>query len=67
MLTAAPSVSFTGVDQSLDRTVALKVVHQNLLHDTEFVARFHREAKLCASLNHPNIVHVYDEGDVGGA
>jgi serine/threonine protein kinase/formylglycine-generating enzyme required for sulfatase activity len=57
---------YRAVQKSLDRTVALKVVHQNLLHDTEFVARFHREAKLCASLNHPNIVHVYDEGEVSG-
>jgi serine/threonine protein kinase len=57
---------YKAVQKSLDRTVALKVVHQNLLHDTEFVARFHREAKLCASLNHPNIVHVYDEGEVSG-
>jgi formylglycine-generating enzyme required for sulfatase activity len=57
---------YKAVQKSLDRTVALKVVHQNLLHDTEFVARFHREAKLCASLNHPNIVTVYDEGEVSG-
>jgi serine/threonine protein kinase len=57
---------YRAVQKSLDRTVALKVVHQNLLHDTEFVARFHREAKLCASLSHPNIVTVHDEGEVSG-
>jgi eukaryotic-like serine/threonine-protein kinase len=57
---------YKAVQKNLERTVALKVIHQNLLHDAEFVARFHREAKLCASLNHPNIVHVYDEGEVGG-
>ena len=57
---------YKAIQKSLKRPVALKVVHQNLLHDTEFVARFHREAKLCASLNHPNIVTVYDEGEVSG-
>ncbi len=57
---------YKAIQKSLKRPVALKVVHQNLLHDTEFVARFHREAQLCASLNHPNIVTVHDEGEVSG-
>jgi formylglycine-generating enzyme required for sulfatase activity/serine/threonine protein kinase len=57
---------YKAVQKNLERTVALKVIHQNLLHDAEFVARFHREAKLCASLNHPNIVTVHDEGEVSG-
>ena len=57
---------YKAIQKNLNRPVALKVVHQNLLHDTEFVARFHREAQLCASLNHPNIVTVYDEGQISG-
>ena len=50
---------------SLDRMVALKVIHQNLIHDSEFISRFHQEAKLSASLNHPNIVTVHDIGQAG--
>ncbi len=55
---------YKAIQKNLNRPVALKVVHHNLLHDEEFIARFHREAQLCASLNHPNIVHIYDEGQV---
>lgn len=50
---------------SLNRLVALKVVHQNLVHDHEFLSRFHREAQLSASLDHPNIVTVHDTGREG--
>ncbi len=50
---------------SLNRMVALKVVHQNLVHDKEFLSRFHREAQLSASLDHPNIVTIYDTGNEG--
>ncbi len=57
---------YKAIQINLNRPVALKVVHHNLLHDTEFITRFHREAQLCASLNHPNIVHIYDEGQVSG-
>jgi serine/threonine-protein kinase len=45
--------------------VALKVIHQNLIHDSEFISRFHQEAKLSASLNHANIVTVHDIGQAG--
>jgi Tol biopolymer transport system component len=46
-------------DTRLDRDVAIKVLPAVLAHDAERVARFEREAKLLASLNHPNIAHVY--------
>ncbi len=55
---------YKAIQKNLNRPVALKVVHQNLLHDSDFVARFHREAQICASLSHPNIVTIYDEGRV---
>ncbi len=45
---------------SLDRYVALKVLHPAFLEDTNFLARFQREARLVAKLEHPNIVPVYD-------
>jgi eukaryotic-like serine/threonine-protein kinase len=49
-------------DNVLDRDVALKVLRQQYTDDEEFVERFRREAKNAASLNHPGIVQVYDQG-----
>jgi serine/threonine-protein kinase len=46
-------------DERLGRDVALKLLPEALAEDPERVARFGREAKLLASLNHPNIAHVY--------
>jgi serine/threonine-protein kinase len=46
-------------DERLGRDVALKLLPETLADDPERVARFGREAKLLASLNHPNIAHVY--------
>ena len=45
---------------NLDRHVALKVLHPNFLEDPNFLARFEREAKVVARLEHPNIIPVYD-------
>ncbi len=48
-------------DSKLDRKVAIKVLPEALTSDPERVARFEREAKVLASLNHPNIaaIHVF--------
>src|SRR5579871_4546527 len=46
-------------DTNLDRNVALKVLPSALAHDTERLARFEREAKALAALNHPNIAQIY--------
>ena len=46
-------------DTRLDREVAIKVLPAEVAADPERLARFEREAKLLASLNHPNIAHVY--------
>src|SRR6202790_5543509 len=46
-------------DTKLDREVAIKVLPQALAQDPERLARFEREAKVLASLNHPNIAHIY--------
>ena len=51
---------------NLNRLVALKIIHKNLIHYKEFLERFHREAQLSASLNHHNIVTIYDEGSENG-
>jgi tRNA A-37 threonylcarbamoyl transferase component Bud32 len=47
---------------SLDRIVALKVLHRDLGRDKRFVARLRREAKLAARISHPNVVQVFDVG-----
>ncbi len=57
---------FRAHDHRLDREVAVKVLAPHLLADGRAVDRFDREARAAASLNHPNIVNVYDavsEGD----
>ncbi|MEP3482290.1 MAG: protein kinase [Fuerstiella sp.] len=48
----------------LDRLAALKIVRPDVANDPAFTARFDREARTLARLNHPNIVGVYDFGDV---
>lgn len=58
----AMGVVYRGRQVTLDRVVAVKVLLESLVSDESFVARFIREARLVASLNHPNIVHVYDAG-----
>ena len=49
-------------DEVLGRDVALKVLRERYAEDEGFIERFRREAKNAASLNHPGIVQVYDQG-----
>lgn len=59
---------YAAIDLRLDRQVAVKVMHSHLAQDEQFVSRFIREAKAAASLSHPNIVAVLDQGwNQGGA
>lgn len=53
-------------DMSLDRPVALKILHPYWVDDPDFVARFRREARAAAGLLHPNIVTIYDTGEADG-
>jgi beta-lactam-binding protein with PASTA domain/predicted Ser/Thr protein kinase len=53
-------------DQQLGRKVALKLLHRRFAEDAEFVERFRREASAAASLQHPNVVGVYDRGEWDG-
>ena len=50
---------FRAKDQKLGRDVAIKVLPEEFAKDADRVARFQREAKLLASLNHPNIAAIY--------
>jgi serine/threonine protein kinase len=60
---------YTARDTRLDRTVAIKVLPTHLSSDSDARARFDREARAIAGLNHPNICTLYDVGvtDAGAA
>ncbi len=53
-------------DTILNRKVAVKVLRGDLANDEKFVRRFQREALSASSLNHPNIVEIYDVGEDDG-
>jgi serine/threonine-protein kinase len=52
-------------DLSLEREVALKVLHPQVVQDHKAVARFRREARLAAQLAHPAIIPIFDWDDLG--
>ena len=53
---------FRARDLMLERSVAIKVLHENYSNDTAFQQRFRQEARAAANLSHPNIVTVHDFG-----
>jgi beta-lactam-binding protein with PASTA domain/serine/threonine protein kinase len=57
---------YEATDLRLDRTVAVKVMHEGLADDDEFVRRFQREARSAARLAHHNVVAVFDTGEDAG-
>lgn len=57
---------FTAYHPALDRYVALKALHPAFMEDSGFLARFQREARLVAKLEHPNIVPIYDAAEHEG-
>src|SRR5947199_7477986 len=57
---------YRGRDLRMDRVVAIKVLREVYSTDPKFVTRFQREAKAASSLQHPNIVQVYDYGQSDG-
>jgi serine/threonine protein kinase len=60
------AVVHRGIDEELGRAVAVKQLAAHLAGDAELRARFLREARLAAALNHPNVVSVYDLGERDG-
>jgi eukaryotic-like serine/threonine-protein kinase len=53
-------------DRLLERTVAIKLLHEHYSRDDDYVERFRREARAAARLSHPNIVTVIDRGEADG-
>ena len=62
----AAAVVYRGWDRELGRPVALKILRDTADVRRSLRVRFHREAKIAAGLTHPNIVRVYDLGEVEG-
>ncbi len=58
------AIVYRARDTELDRLVALKELRPVLLHDAEWVRRFHREARAIARLDHPQIVTIYDVAEI---
>ena len=56
---------FKAYESSLDRYIALKVLPPEFLHDETFAARFQRDAKVVAKLEHPNIIPIFSFGIEG--
>ena len=53
-------------DNKLDRMVALKILPWHLLVEKDRIARFQREARALSSLNHPNLITIYEVGEANG-
>jgi serine/threonine-protein kinase len=59
------STVYLATDERLDRDVAFKVLHPHLANDQNFLDRLQREARAAASLSHPHVVGVLDQGQDG--
>ncbi len=60
--TGGMAAIYKAVQVSLDRIVAVKILHGHLAQDKNFITRFEREAKAAANLKHENIVNIIDYG-----
>jgi eukaryotic-like serine/threonine-protein kinase len=60
------STVYCAYDTQLERTVALKILHEHFSEDDDYVARFRHEARAAAQLSHPGIVTVIDRGEADG-
>src|SRR6266536_1733039 len=57
---------YRAIDTTLEREVALKILHPQLLTDSAIVQRFRQEARTLAALRHPQIITVYEVGEAEG-
>src|ERR671921_1337637 len=58
---------YRAFDPTLERWVAIKLMHRDISHDPDQLERFRREARAVARLNHPHVVTVIDAGEDEGA
>src|SRR5215203_260438 len=58
---------YRAFDPTLERWVAIKLMHRDISHDPDQLERFRREARAVAQLNHPHVVTVIDAGEDDGA
>src|ERR671935_1978076 len=61
------STVYRAFDPTLERWVAIKLMHRDISHDPDQLERFRREARAVAQLNHPHVVTVIDAGEDDGA
>jgi serine/threonine-protein kinase len=61
------STVYRAFDTTLERQVAIKLMHREIASDSDQLERFRREARAVAQLNHPHIVQVIDAGEDGDA
>ncbi len=64
--TGGMATVYRAYHERLDRDVAIKLMHRGFLQDPQFHARFEREARIVARLEHPSIVPVYDYDEYEG-
>jgi len=60
------STVYLAIDETLDRAVAIKLLHAEISDEPDQLERFRREARSAARLSHPNLVGVIDAGEDGG-
>jgi serine/threonine-protein kinase len=56
------STVYKGIQPSLNRPVAIKVLPLHMAREQELIDRFERESSIIAGLNHPNIIQIIDRG-----
>ncbi len=64
---SSTTIVYRAFDETLHRTVLLKVLHKHLANDQDLRQRFIREARACAALQSEHIVQVYDLTEIDGA
>src|SRR5258708_20289665 len=57
---------YRALDTRLDRTVAIKILPESFANDADRLQRFEHEARVLSTLNHPNLLSVFDVGTQGG-
>jgi serine/threonine protein kinase len=64
--TGGMAAIYKAIHVDTGQTVAIKILHGHLAQDSDFVARFEREARAAAELKHENIINIYDHGEAEG-